>query len=84
MHALVLAFAVLALPEALFTVAGGVVVGGAGTVAFFALVGAGEEDFESGAHKEKEAAGRVSRCLALGLEGICLRGDNRDDEGHSL
>ena len=71
MHACVLVFAVLALPEALFAVAGGVVVGGAGTVAFFALVGAGEEDFESGAHEEKEAAGRVSFFLGSGSKEGC-------------
>ena len=60
LHALVLVFGVFALPEALLAVAGGVVVGGAGTVAFFALVGAGEDDFEGGADEEEEAGGAVS------------------------
>ena len=68
MHAFVLVFAVLALPEALLAVAGGVVVGGAGTVAFFALVGAGEEDFEGGADEEEEAGGRISYCSGAGSD----------------
>ena len=84
LHAFVLGFGVLALPEALLAVAGGVVVGGAGTVAFFALVGAGEEDFQSSADEEEEAGGRVSLCLIPGLMGMCLRGNDGDDKGHSL
>lgn len=61
-----------ALPEAAFAVAGGVVVGGAGTIAFFAFVGAGEEDFESGADEEEEAGGWVRNCLLSGLRGDML------------
>ena len=56
LHTFVFGFG-FALPEALFAVAGGVVVGGAGTVAFFAFVGAGEEDFEGGGDEEEEANG---------------------------
>lgn len=84
LHALVLGFGVLALPEALLAVAGGVVVGGAGTVAFFALVSAGEEDFEGGTDEEEEAGGRVSYCSVPDLRGMCLRGDDSDYESHSL
>lgn len=62
LHALVLVF-VLALPEALFAVAGGVVVGGTGTVAFFAFVGAGKEDFEGSADEEEEAGGKGKSLL---------------------
>ena len=62
LHAFVLGFG-FALPEALFAVAGGVVVGGAGAVAFFAFVGAGEEDFEGGADEEEEAAGGEGKSL---------------------
>lgn len=72
LHAFVLGFGVLALPEALLAVAGGVVVGGAGTVAFFALVGAGEEDFEGGADEEEEAAGWVSCCSGSRSKGDVL------------
>ena len=71
LHAFVFIFG-LALPEALFAVAGGVVVGGAGAVAFFAFVGAGEEDFEGGADEEEEAGGRVSRCSVLDMRGNML------------
>ena len=62
LHAFVLVFGVLALPEALLAIAGGVVVGGAGAVTFFTLVGAGEEDFEGGTDEEEETGRRVSRC----------------------
>ena len=55
LHAFVFVLLVAALPEAAFAVAGGVVVGGAGAVAFFAFVGAGEDDFEGGADEEEEA-----------------------------
>lgn len=66
LHAFCFVFG-FALPEALFAIAGGIVVGGAGTIAFFAPVGAGEEDFEGGADEEEEARGGVSRCSVLRL-----------------
>ena len=71
LHAFVLVFAALALPEASLAVAGGVVVGGARTVAFFALVSAGEENFEGGADEEEEAGGGVSLCSGSRSEEGC-------------
>ena len=71
LHAFVLVLGVFALPEALLAVAGGVVVGGAGAVAFFALVGAGEEDFEGGTDEEEKTGGRVSCCSGFKSGKVC-------------
>lgn len=73
LHAFIFGFGFgFALPEALFAVAGGVVVGGAGAVAFFAFVGAGEDDFEGGADEEEEAGGWVRNSEVEGLRGLML------------